>query len=67
MGGRVGGCLVLFPGVCCPKLPHFPPHTPNAPLRPHNTLPGAVIGNTVGSSFKPTSPNSRHEDRLQPN
>lgn len=39
------------------------PTHPNAPLRPHNTLPGAVIGNTVGNSFKQISPNSRHEDR----
>ena len=42
-------------------LPHFPPHTPNAPLRPHNTLPGAAIGYKAGCSFKPTSPNSTPE------
>ena len=66
MGAWRGGawaCRGLLLNLVRP-LPHFPPHTPNAPLRPHNTLPGAVIGNTVGSSFKPTT---RHEDRLQPN
>ena len=58
MGGRVGGCLGLFPGVCCPTSPH-------APLKPDSAFPGAAIGNMSGNSFKPTSPN--HPPRRPPN
>ena len=33
MGGRVGGCLGLFPGVCCPKLPHASPTIASSTLQ----------------------------------
>lgn len=46
--------------------PHGGDPSPSVPvlsLRPDSALPGAVIGNTLGSSFKPISPNTRDEDR----
>ena len=51
MGGRVGGCLVLFPGVCCPKFPH---DSLTLPSDPTTHSPGPSSGTRRPRSSRPT-------------